>query len=423
MAQQSIFRNISWLGISTVLVKPLWFLFITATCMRILGASDYGVLTTALSLAMLGTLFTDVGTSRYSTREIARDHSLAGRFFTNFFVLRLVVSFFAFAGILGTAVVLDYSSAALVATAFAAVYRLSMGLTQYCRAVYQSFEDLRYESITVVLEKILVIGGGLTLLLTTRTPEWTLGGMAAAMVLFTVFNIWWTASHVAPLDLELFDWSFVRGSMRTLIPLGIAGLFTHVYFKTDLVMVEAMLGETQAGQYGAAFGILDGLAVVTSIVTYSVLYPRLSRLSHSNEKGAFGRLLKRSLWGLGLVGTLTAGGITLFAPVIIHLLSPDPAFVPAVPALRLLSWTFPLLCINSLLYSALISRDDQKYLMVVMILAAATNIGANLLAIPRLGIMGAAGATLLSELLLISVYVHRYWSLRGMAVLTPNPAG
>ncbi|MEL6706062.1 MAG: hypothetical protein AAFP15_17475, partial [Bacteroidota bacterium] len=34
--------NASWLGAANIAVKPLWFVFITVACARVLGADGYG---------------------------------------------------------------------------------------------------------------------------------------------------------------------------------------------------------------------------------------------------------------------------------------------------------------------------------------------------------------------------------------------
>src|SRR5690606_40546696 len=86
----TLLRNISWLGFASALVKPVWFVFITAACMRLLGVSEFGVMSAALSLGMIATATIDLGMIQYITREVAREPSHASRFFTNFLILRAV---------------------------------------------------------------------------------------------------------------------------------------------------------------------------------------------------------------------------------------------------------------------------------------------------------------------------------------------
>ena len=404
----SLLRNISWLGFANALVKPLWFVFITAACMRLLGVSEFGVMTAALSLGMLATAFVDLGMKQYTTREVARAPAKASRFFSNFMMLRIGNSALAWIGMLAVGIALDYRGGALAAVAFAGAYTLSLNLTNYCRGIYQAFEDLRQEAAMLVLEKVLVIGGGLALLIATRQASWTLAGMAAGMGIATVVNTWWIHRHYAEIRLRLLSRSFISRSLRMMIPFGIAGLFTVVYYRVDMVMVEAFLGPAPTGQYGAAYRVLEALHMLPTVVALSAVYPRLARLHHAGEIRSFSRLLTKSLGGLVGVSLLITVGIWFAAAPIIYILDPDPSYAPAGGALRILVWSFPLLSANFLLYSALISMDQQRFASLALAFAVTMNVTLNAFLIPAIGINGAAVATVVPEVVLCGIYLGRY---------------
>lgn len=406
---RSLIHNLSWLGTANLVVKPVWFVFITALCMRVLGGAEYGVLTTTLSLAAIAASLTEVGMIRYSTREIARDRGVAARFFTNFVALRLLLIGVTWVGLIGVGWgYLGYRGPVLTALFFAGAYQFSLYLTEYCRALYEAFEDLRREALMLYWEKALVIGGGLAGLLAARTATATLAGMALGMMATTVLNVAWIARHLAPFRRALLSRTFLWQALRVMIPFGLATLFSRIYFRIDIVMVEQWLGETAAGQYGAAFRILEALNLLPAMVSFAAVYPRLARFQHAGQKTPFVRLLGQSFLGLGTVGALVAGALTLLAAPIIHLLAPDPVFAPAAPTLQVLTWALPLLCFNSLLYVALLTLDEQRYLAAMLGLSVLVNVGLNALLIPRQGLAGAAYATLLSEVLLLAAYLIRY---------------
>ncbi len=405
-----LLHNISWLGAANLLVKPFWFGFITALSMRLLGAEEYGIMTAVLSVAAIAAAFTELGMIRYSTREIARDRTVADRFFTNFVVLRLGLIGIIWVGLLGAGYVfLGYEGPVLGALVFAGAYQFSLYLTEYCRALYEAFEDLRREAYMLVLEKALVIGGGLAGLWATRTAQGTLAGMALGMAATTLANVWWISRHLAAFRWPLLSWPFIRRALRIMIPFGLATLFSRIYFRVDIVMVEAFLGETAAGQYGGAYRILESLNLLPAVVAYAAVYPRLARLRHAGTRQPFHRLLRQSLLGLGAAGLCVAVGLTLLGPLVIHLLAPDPVFAPAGTTLQILTWTFPLLCFNSLLYAALMTLDDQAFPASVLGLSVLVNVGLNALFIPRWGLHGAAYTTILSEALLLCAYLLRFW--------------
>lgn len=404
----SMLRNISWLGVANGLVKPVWFIFITAVCMRLLGVREYGVMAAAMSLGMIAAAFIDLGMTQYTIREVSREPSRASRFFSNFLALRLANASAAWAAAICAGLLLGYEGLSLVAVVFAGAYALALNLTNYCRSIYRAFEDLRQEAVMLILEKFLVVALGLVLLITTRLAAWTLAGMAVGMVLATGANAWWIDRRFATLSARLLSWKFLRESLVVMVPFGLAGVFTVVYYRVDMVMIEAFLGEAPTGQYGAAFRILEGLNVLPAIVSLAAVYPRLAKLHHAASFGRFNSLLSRSLLGTVAVSLLVTVGLFYLASPIIRLLDPDPAYGPAADALRILVWSFPFLCANMLLYAALISMEAQRFVSAALGTAVVVNVGLNFYLIPAYGIMGAAVATIIPEVVLLGVYGCRY---------------
>lgn len=403
----SLIANISWLGTANVIVKPFWFLFVTAACMRLLGVQEYGVMNAALSLTLIAVSMTNLGTTRFTVREVARDPSRASLFFSNFIVLLAGGAIIAWIGAVLIGRLLGYGPEAQIAVAFAGLYAVSLGLTGYCRSLYESLEALRQESIMLIVEKVLVIGLGLTGLVLTRTAYWTLAGMGAGMALTLLLNIWWINRRHARLDRSLISRRFIVGALKTMIPFGLAELFIVIYFRVDMVMIEAMLGEGPTGQYGAAYRIHEALSMLPAIVASAAVYPRLARLQGSGSNRAFLRLLGKSAAGLVATGTVITVGVFLTAPTIISLLDPDPQYGPAAGALAVLVWAFPFSCASALLYAALVSIDDQRFISWLLLGALALNISMNLVLIPLRGIEGAALATVLPEILLTAAFTWR----------------
>jgi O-antigen/teichoic acid export membrane protein len=244
--------------------------------------------------------------------------------------------------------------------------------------------------------------------------------MGIGMSIMTVLNIIWVSVRFAPLQARLFDFSFIRQSVQWVIPFALAGLFVVMYTRTDQVMIEIMLGTRFAGQYGAAFRILEALNMLPAIVSLATVYPRLSVLHHENNMEAFRTLLRRSLIGLGLISLGVAVFLFVLSPGIISLLDPDPSFQPSGPALQILCWTFPFTCLNSLLYAALTTFNRQKHLASVLGFTCMLNIGMNLLLIPIFGINGASAATVMSEVLLLAAYIWLYVKSSRVPMLTPT---
>lgn len=403
-----LLANISWLSVANAIVKPLWFLFITAACMRLLGVQEFGVLTAALSLTMIAAGFVDLGMAQYTVREVSRALDKASLYFSNFMTLRIGNSLLAWGGALAVAVLLDYRGSALLAVCFAGMYALTLNLTNYCRSVYQAFENLRQEAVMLIVEKALVIGGGLLLLFATRSAAWTLAGMALGMTVTTGINILCIDRRFAKMRRSLVSRRFLKRAIKVMIPFGFAGLFTVMYYRVDMVMIEAILGAVPTGQYGAAYRILEAFHTLPAIVGLAAIYPRLARLHRDRAHADFRHLLRNGLLGLISISIVVSLLLTTLSDTVIWLLDPDPSYALAADALRILVWTFPFICGKTLLYLALISMDQQRLAAITLGFAVLFNVAFNTFMIPAMGIEGAAIATILTEVLLTVIFAAYY---------------
>jgi O-antigen/teichoic acid export membrane protein len=404
---REVLRQISWLGAAHAFVKPIWFLYMTVLCSRILDAKDYGVFTTVLSVSLLGGLITDFGTTRFTIREVARARDNASLFYTNFLVFKIALSLVAFGALMICGRLFGYTGSAMWALVFASVYTLGLNFADFSRSFFQAFERLKLDGLSIVLEKILVVSIGAVLLYYSRAVEWTLAGMTIGVVIATVGTMAWLSRHFAHFDRSKLHHDFIIRNVPAAIPLGLTSTFAVIYYRTDVVMIASLLGDVPAGQYGISFRVADSLNLLPVIVSFSVLFPRLSRLWHNQQRKEFARLFKGGLAGLFVVSTLLAIPISLFAEDIVWLLTADLSFQPAGTALRILAWTYPFNCVHSLLSVALIAIDESRSLAWITLASVLLNIGANFLLIPRLGIDGAAITTLLSAVFLVICYGWR----------------
>jgi O-antigen/teichoic acid export membrane protein len=110
------------------------------------------------------------------------------------------------------------------------------------------------------------------------------------------------------------------------------------------------------------------------------------------------------------------GGMLLARPMV--LLFYGPAYEPAVPALQVLAGGSLFVFCTWILHAAAISTNLDRRLVGTTAVGLITNIVLNVMFIPRLGIVGAAWATVIAEAVTVSllyVQVHRRLATAGPA--------
>lgn len=405
----TVLQNITWLTLGNVLVKPVWFVFIGYLCVRVLGDEGYGVLTATLFLNMIARTISDMGMTPYTTREVARVREEASVFITNFLIVRTALGVLALGGVMATGWVLDYGATPgkMTALLWAGVYTGMLGLMDYCRAYYQAFEEMRYEALSLIVEKVLVISAGVAMLYAYRTPEAVLGGLALGITLAVLWNMRFTFRHFAAFSWQTFDWGFLRRALPGALPLAIYSQFTVLYVRIDLVMVDVMIDEAAAGQYGVAYRLVEVLALATAMVT-TAIFPRLSSLFAQRDAQAFTRVFRWSVFGVLGLGVSIALGLTVLGEWLVLTLY-GAAFQPAIHALMVLGWTAPFMCMNYVFTTTSNAADDHNMLAVLVGLATLLNIILNVYMIPIYSFYGAAYATLSTEIILFLLVGYRHW--------------
>jgi O-antigen/teichoic acid export membrane protein len=181
----------------------------------------------------------------------------------------------------------------------------------------------------------------------------------------------------------------------------------NTYTYIDTVILGILRTDAETGWYAASYRLYEGLTYAPSVLA-AVLTPRLSYL-FVHERAEHRKLLLRVL-GAALALGIVLGALTVWAanPIVVTLFG--PAYAPAAAPLKVLAGGALFVFGTWILNAAAISTNLDRRLLVTTIVGLTTNVALNLLLIPRLGITGAAWATVAAEaltLILLFVQVER----------------
>jgi O-antigen/teichoic acid export membrane protein len=403
---EDIRRSIAWLTIANGIAKPLWFVFITAICMRGLGPAGYGELTVALALAGVAVAIAEMGTGEYATREIARRPEDASLLFVNLLSGRAVMAVLCFTVVIGGAYLLGLTATPVVALLAAGAYTVGLKGAEFCRAFYRAFSVLRYEAVSLSVERLLVMGTGVVGLVISHSAAGTLAGMSVGMLISFLLNLGWVHRRLARFTPALLDQRLLRRTYMLAAPIGLYYVFTMVLIGGGPVVLENIDGRAAAGEFGAASRLVEMLMLLPAVLC-AVLLPRLSDLFHRGHLAGFKRLLTRAVLLLGGVSILIAVGLAAGAAPLLSLLAPSGDFAASVPLLRVVAWATPPMAIEMLVCFALIAADEQVFLAVATGLGALGHVILLLLATPALGGYAAGLSLIVSHLLIVGLAVGR----------------
>ena len=215
--------------------------------------------------------------------------------------------------------------------------------------------------------------------------------------------------HLKPSDAEnIFQTkvtSIVRVSdvARQAWPFALTGLSYLVYFQSAVILLKYLASDQAAGIYNVAVTIMAAVYLLPSAIYQQYLLPKFHRWANYDQS-RFLDVYRTGASGMLLLGVLAAGAILLLAPWVIPLLF-GKEYQEAVSLLAILALCAPVRFLAVSIGATLVTQEHMRLKVLYMGMTAVINVLLNILTIPVYGAQGAAVSTLLSEIMLLTLFL------------------
>lgn len=194
----------------------------------------------------------------------------------------------------------------------------------------------------------------------------------------------------------------VKNIIQNAWPFGLAGLFHLIYFQSDIILVKYITGDEAAGYYNVAFTVMVAVLLFPGIVYQKFLLPKMHRWAN-HDRELFYRVYRQGNRVMLVLGLLTMVFVWLLSPFSIPYLFGND-YKNAVGLLMVLALSTPIIFVANSVGATLVTKDHMKIKVKLMGLVAILNIILNFAFIPFYGALGAAVATVISNLVLLLIY-------------------
>jgi Membrane protein involved in the export of O-antigen and teichoic acid len=360
---------------------------------RTLGPTRFGIWSYATAFTYLFSAFATLGLDSIVIRELVRHPTRHREILGSACGLRLVA---------GT------STCVLASVAIMFIKRgdsLTLWLVAISAAgfIFQSFSVIDLYFQARIESRFTVYAANAAFLLTALVKIWVLSSGAGLVafawaslgevVLTAVFLVIAYRVQQQRLKQWTFDATTARSLLRDSWPLVFSGMAVGIFMKIDQVMIEALLDSRAVGIYSVAVRVSELWYFVGSVVISSVA-PTIYR-ARSDGRDVFLAKLQRVFSVMLWLAILISLSLSFFSTTIIRAFF-GAAYVDAGPVLLIHTWSTLFVFIGLAQGIFWIAEDLQAFSLLITVAAAVLNIGLNLVLIPRLGVSGAAIATLLS---------------------------
>lgn len=392
-----IVKNATVLLIAQASSYLLGFFYIMYTA-RYLGAVGFGILSFALAFTALFGVFTDLGLSPLTVREVARDKSLTPKYLANISVMKIILVAITFGLIALTINLMGYPQQTITVVYLVGLSIIFMAFTQMFYSIFQAFERMEYQSLGQVLNATLMLAG---VIFTIKygfsvigfASLYAIASIVTLVYSFIVMKLKFSNPSSVGAAIE-FDWRFWKPTIKQALPFGLTTIFTMIYYYIDSVMLSLMKGDEVVGWYNVAYRLILLPLFITAVFN-SVIFPVMSRLSISSKSSlefAYQRYFKYMV----LLSIPIGVGTTLLADRFIFFVF-GQEYAPAIIALQILIWSSVFIFINGTFGRLIESVNKQILATKVAGIGAVLNVVLNLLLIPKYGYIAASATTVVTE--------------------------
>lgn len=392
MNKNRVVKNASWI-IGIQIVKSLLGLVISMLTARFLGPSNFGLINYAASIVAFVTPIMYLGLNGVLVQEIVNTPEKEGE-------------------ILGTSVTMTFLSSLLcvigVISFAAAVNRGERETVIVCALystllIFQSLELLNYWFQAKLLSKYasgvalfayaVISGYKIYLLAAHKSIYWfALSNALDYMIIVIGLFIVYKRLGGGRLRFNLSTARRLWGKSRYYI---VSNMMIAIFAQTDRIMLKLMINDAATGYYSAAVACagMTGFVFTAIIDSFRPLIFDDKKTDEIRYEKDMCRLYGIIIY-LSLLQSLV---ITLFSGFIIKILY-GAAYSASINALKLIVWYTTFSYLGSVRNIWILAENKQKYLWIINLSGALANVALNYILIPITGIMGAALASLVTQI-------------------------
>jgi len=235
-AKYSMVKNVVF---STITTFSSLFLFILLIFVgRVLGLVETGLFNTALFIATIFEMFTDLGMRDLTVRDIARDRTQTAKYLGNMITWKFLLCGLVYLVMLvfvrlvyADAPALRFAIYVLTVSAFLKSLKYSF------RGFLQAYNLFSIDMILVIIERTSVLVVGLIILFVTRSIKMFILGFTLLRLIdffITMIVLHFKVAKIIP----RFDFEFIVRLQKKAIPFGMFFIILSIYSYIDGIMLE-----------------------------------------------------------------------------------------------------------------------------------------------------------------------------------------
>jgi len=397
---QKYFKNTGWMFFGQIFSLIISF-FVGVWVARYLGPENFGILSYTLAFVGIFAIFSDLGVSSILNRDLVRFPEKRDELLGTGFRLKLIssISTYIVAGVFALLIQTSFLNKLLIIVFSSSFIFQSINvINTFFYAQVKSKNNVRVVITATLLSTILKI----IIILSGKGVIWLISAYVADSIFQGIgFLLTYKKSR-----LKLSAWKYNKFLAKEMLeeswPLMLAAVAGFILLKIDQVMITWMMGNRATGLYAVAVKFVEIWYFVPAIISGS-LFPaiinakKISLLIYKKRLRAFFILMAS-------IAILIAIPTTIFANLMISSLF-GREYLEVVGIFQIYVWSGIGLFVSWAINQYLLSENKSMTILYINSLSMAVNIALNIVLIPKIGLLGAALATLISYSIIPMIFL------------------
>ena len=389
--QHKVAKNAAWI-ISCRVIQALMGLVVGALTARYLGPSNYGSINYAASLTAFIAPVLYLGLNATLVRELITHPRREGAVMGTSLFIGSLASVVCFIGVCAFAFFVNASEREIVIVCCLYSIGLLFQAIDMLQFWFQAKLQSKYYAVAMLIAYTAVSAYRVALLITSKSIYWFAMTAAIDHGVVAVILLWVyrrkggeKLSVSKAIAREMF-----KKSKHYIIP----ALMVSIFAQTDKLMLKWMIGEEVVGYYSTAVTIC-GLSSIVCAAIINSFRPVIFENNDVSREAFEGSVTQ--LYSVIIHFSLAqCVGIALLANVLVDVLY-GAAYAPAAPVILVLVWYTAFSYLGAVRDIWMLGENKQALLWKINLCGVICNIVLNLLLIPVWGTLGAATASLITQ--------------------------
>lgn len=389
----SFVHNLSWVLIGNGVHAALAF-FLNLYSARCFSVAEYGIINYAVSLVALASSLCNLGINSIITKKFTDNERESGGYIGTSIILRIIASLLAISVLY---VVVTYIQGAKAVTqtivliqGFSILFSSLDVFVYWYRYQYRANFVAISRMVALIFSAVLKI---ISIEILGSVVAFIISGVLETLLLGSILgcayikNNGWDFYYTSAKAKELLKLSY---------PFIFSSILVSIYSQTDKIMLQALIDENAVALYSASYTIANVICIIPSALV-EAYRPEIMKYKNQNHL-IYIRRLKQVYSLVFWLGVMYGVFVIAFKEIIISILYGEN-YLKATQSLIWIVWYSVFAYFGAVTNLYLIAEDKVKWVQVLTAIGVVANIVLNFVLIPKLGISGAAIASLMTQII------------------------